>query len=463
MWQAESTNKTKDKSKLTFSLCCHAGRVSLPRVKKTPEFLDVLLKTSATFRQNIRRVNSAFAFTSTGAKVDESINNKPGPYTYRVHGQNCHRLGSLLPTPGEQPKYSQMYIFDTANEVKNRIRSLTGSISSTSLDEKVVSGLKEMLDSTNDLTKIYRSARDRYESGKPTDLTIRLVGQRHRGKQYDLPRSEEIAGLIVGDLSSTTGARDIILELQSNDLQRISELHPLYMALQYPLLFPYREDGYHVNIPYATANQKAIKRECVTMLEYYAYQIQTRLPEGMTLIRSGRLLHQYAVDAYMAIEQERMGWYRRNQKTLRADVYNNICDAIDRGDSDAKQVGRKVILPSSFTGGPRYMTQNYQDAMAICRTFGNPDLFITMTANPKWEEIKDHLERSGNSSANDRPNLICRVFKMKLDALMADLWDGDFFGEAESSKSLNYFQLYIKIIILHFNQINVKPTASYTI
>ncbi|CAA0408791.1 unnamed protein product [Arabidopsis thaliana] len=246
MWQAESTNKTKDKSKLTFSLCCHAGRVSLPRVKKTPQFLDVLLKTSATFRQNIRRVNSAFAFTSTGAKVDESINNKPGPYTYRVHGQNCHRLGSLLPTPGEQPKYSQMYIFDTANEVKNRIRSLTGSISSTSLDEKVVSGLKEMLDSTNDLTKIYRSARDRYESGKPTDLTIRLVGQRHRGKQYDLPRSEEIAGLIVGDLSSTTGARDIILELQSNDLQRISELHPLYMALQYPLLFPYGEDGYHV-------------------------------------------------------------------------------------------------------------------------------------------------------------------------------------------------------------------------
>lgn len=436
MWVAESTNKTKDKSKLSFSLCCHAGRVSLPRMKQTPEFLDSLLKTSATFRQNIRWVNSAFAYTSTGAKVDESVNKKPGPYTYRVHGQNCHRLGSLLPTEGEQPKYSQMYIYDTANEVKNRINSLSKSNSTTSLDEKVVSGLMEMFNSTNELTKIYRAARDRYETEQPTELSIRLVGQKHRGKQYDLPTSDEIAGLIVGDLSSTTGNRDVIVQFKTNDLQRISELHPLYMALQYPLLFPYGEEGYHINIPYAPTNQKAIKRGCVTMLEFYAYQIQTRLLEGTTLIRSGRLLHQYAVDAYMAIEQERMGWYRRNQKTLRADVYNNISDAIGRGDNDAKKVGRRIILPSSFTGGPRYMTQNYQDAMAICRTFGNPDLFITMTANPNWEEIKDHLERSGNSTPNDRPDIECRVFKIKLDALLADLWDGLFFGEAKSSKLL---------------------------
>lgn len=106
MWQAESTNKTKDISKLSFTLCCHGGRVSLPRMKETPEFLDKLLKTSAPFRQNIRGYNSAFAHTSTGAKVDESVNRKPGPYTYRVHGQNCHRIGSLLPTEGEQPTYS---------------------------------------------------------------------------------------------------------------------------------------------------------------------------------------------------------------------------------------------------------------------------------------------------------------------------------------------------------------------
>ena len=29
----------------------------------------------------------------------------------------------------------------------------------------------------------------------------------------------------------------------------------------------------------------------------------------------------------------------------------------------------------------------YQDAMAIVRTFGKPDLFVTMTCNPTWPEI----------------------------------------------------------------------------
>ena len=50
-------------------------------------------------------------------------------------------------------------------------------------------------------------------------------------------------------------------------------------------------------------------------------------------------------------------------------------------------IGKRIILPSSHTGSPRYMIQNYQDAMAICRQYGNPDLFITFTCNLKWPEI----------------------------------------------------------------------------
>jgi hypothetical protein len=46
-------------------------------------------------------------------------------------------------------------------------------------------------------------------------------------------------------------------------------------------------------------------------------------------------------------------------------------------------------LPSSFTGGPRQMHKLYQDGMAIVRVFGKPDLFITITCNPKWPEIQN--------------------------------------------------------------------------
>ena len=29
--------------------------------------------------------------------------------------------------------------------------------------------------------------------------------------------------------------------------------------------------------------------------------------------------------------------------------------------------------------------------MAICRTYGKPEIFFTMTANPNWPEIQDQL------------------------------------------------------------------------
>ena len=55
------------------------------------------------------------------------------------------------------------------------------------------------------------------------------------------------------------------------------------------------------------------------------------------------------------------------------------------------ELGKQVVLPSSFRGGPREMAQSYQDAMALVRKFGFPDLFITMTANPAWQEIANKL------------------------------------------------------------------------
>lgn len=54
-----------------------------------------------------------------------------------------------------------------------------------------------------------------------------------------------------------------------------------------------------------------------------------------------------------------------------------------------------------------------------------------MTANPNWEDVKEHLEQSGNLTANDRADLLCRVFKMKLEGILADIWDGTFFGETK--------------------------------
>ena len=47
-----------------------------------------------------------FAFTSTGIKLDKSMTHSRRTPTIRIQGQPCHRIGSLLPMPGKEPKFT---------------------------------------------------------------------------------------------------------------------------------------------------------------------------------------------------------------------------------------------------------------------------------------------------------------------------------------------------------------------
>ena len=40
------------------------------------------------------------------------------------------------------------------------------------------------------------------------------------------------------------------------------------------------------------------------------------------------------------------------------------------------ELGRMVILPSTFTGGPRYMQEKTQDALTYVKHYGRPDLSL---------------------------------------------------------------------------------------
>ena len=65
-----------------------------------------------------------FSFTSMGGKIDHKINSGRVPYVYRMCGQNYHLQGSLLPQEGDQPKFSQLYIYDTENEENNIVKEV---------------------------------------------------------------------------------------------------------------------------------------------------------------------------------------------------------------------------------------------------------------------------------------------------------------------------------------------------
>ncbi|XP_038701878.1 uncharacterized protein LOC119998611 [Tripterygium wilfordii] len=435
LWYEERTLKSKQPTHPKFSICCMSGRVQFPFLKEAPEPLASLLNDhtsiqSSRFMKIIRTCNAAFAFTSMGGHVDMQINNSNGPYVFQLNGQNHHLIGSLIPDQGKKPCFAQLYIYDTENELQNRIDAVSYERSQQGLDLVLIKSLLAMLDEHNILVKTFRMARDRFKSGDLHDVKLCLYSSRSReGREYSLPSSTEVAGLIVGDFNPENPYRDVVVHHQAKGLQRITEMHPSFMALQYPLLFPYGEDGYRDDIRYKEIiGFENLKRGFVTMREYYARQIQQRKMEAHTLLNGGKLFLQYVVDAYTCIEEQRLRFIRTHQDTLRSELYSGLHDAVTRGDVIAEEIGKRTLLPSSHTGSPRYRIQNYQDAMAICRWAGCPDLFITFTCNPKWPEIQYMLGAIGQTNASMRPDIVDRVFQIKLHELMNDIKKNKHFG-----------------------------------
>jgi len=123
MWYQERPDKSVTTTNKGFSLCCLKGKVHLPLLERPPDLLVNLLngsdQRSKHYFENMRAYNNMFSFTSIGGKIDNSMNDGVGPPTFILTGQNYHRIGSLLPGSGLRPKFAQLYIYDTNNELEN--------------------------------------------------------------------------------------------------------------------------------------------------------------------------------------------------------------------------------------------------------------------------------------------------------------------------------------------------------
>ncbi|XP_076960057.1 uncharacterized protein LOC143636311 [Bidens hawaiensis] len=122
------------------------------------------------------------------------------------------------------------------------------------------------------------------------------------------------------------------------------------------------------------------------------------------------------------VESQRLHFIRGKQSEHRSDTYESLRNLKTTGNSDVSTSGQRVILPSSSTGGSRYMMQNYLDAMCLCRWYDYPDFFLTITCNPGLPEVKRFL-KDANLNSEDWPDILCQIFKMKLDSMIKLLKD----------------------------------------
>ncbi len=93
------------------------------------------------------------------------------------------------------------------------------------------------------------------------------------------------------------------------------------------------------------------------------------------------------------------------------------------------------------------MANLFNDAMAIVREFGKPDLFVTMTCNPEWDEIKSELK--GKQTAVDVPDKATRVFRLKLKAMLEMILVKHILGKVNAHIYVIEFQKRVRSLLLY--------------
>ena len=143
--------------------------------------------------------------------------------------------------------------------------------------------------------------------------------------------------------------------------------------------------------------------------EFYGYHMMKRNTASDYLLNGGRLYQELILFAWTTAEDQRLNIICSHQDNLRADSYSNVRAELARREhdhlytNDHNPIGRVVLSPS-YTGSPRYYQEKFLNSTTIVARYGKPDLFITMTCNPNWPEIKNQLKPE--QKPQDWPDLV---------------------------------------------------------
>nr|XP_046478596.1 uncharacterized protein LOC124217240 [Neodiprion pinetum] len=406
--------------------CCHGRKITLPPLTEYPDVLQRLREgndeVSRHFRQHIRSYNDAFAFASFNCTVADMGNS--GPYVMKIIGDVSYKISTSLETANNnRPRYGQIYIYDVQTQLALRENDARRA--------NLLEIIGRLIIDINPYAANFKTTYERFVKGESLVRLNFIALKEDDRRRYNAPTCGELAALIVSD----DGAVSENIEVQVFPKQdRAVGYVPRYShhvdPMTFPLLFPSGDLGWSYNMKHVGTNKK------ISPVQYYGHRLALRRGEAQNqLLRSGRLTQHYVIHAYLTIESQRLLFLRNNQKQLRVECYKGMTDHISNSEantSDRTRLGNQMILPSSFSGSMRHMQQQYQDAMAITRKVGRPDLFITMTCNPKWPEICTVLKDfPTGTTVNDIPTIACRIFNMRLQQALKEIESGSVFGKIE--------------------------------
>ncbi len=390
-------------------------------------FRDVL--HSAHVAEHIRQYNQAMSMASVGHQRHHLIG---GPCTFILGGRTYHRIGGA--NHDGDPKFAQIYTLAVEDAVDRRME-----VQHHRLDAVILRELHEMMLQFNPWVRRY------VEAARNAQPLI-----------WKWDGSEEMNdAMVIGSLIAEYGShRDIKLCQSNGEVIFINDGHCLYHPLAYPILFPTGQVGWHWGM-------KNSEGQRITLTSYMKYMLMHR-DQPSHIQRCGKLALEFYCDAWATIESQRCDFHRlpSQQAQYRGCSRAALVDQLQY--ADAADIGNPVpqrsILPASHVGSPRYYHRLFQNAMALPRRFGRPDLFITMTCNPAWPEIR--LAIPGGSSWQEHPDIVARVFMMKVHNLHDDIKRKQIFGQVSAivyriewqSRGLPHMHMLV-ILASHINSV----------
>ena len=175
-------------------------------------------------------------------------------------------------------------------------------------------------------------------------------------------------------------------------------LNALYEPMQYPLLFPHATPGWGPHLKSIGWTQRA----------YY----QAHLLTEQCFKDFGRLACEWICDMFLRMEDERLDYVQKG-KAIEAQQFRNNLNGNESDEEENDNEDEDInsfTLPASFTGSPNFFADKVADALALARQRGKPDLMITATCNPNWQEIHEQLKPG--QSAVEVLQVTNRVFKV---------------------------------------------------
>ncbi|XP_065673376.1 uncharacterized protein LOC136090533 [Hydra vulgaris] len=183
--------------------------------------------------------------------------------------------------------------------------------------------------------------------GRSVSVVKMSLLEGHYRCRYNLPYHNEVAVVFVGEDGAPPASRKVVIYPRGHPLKTISSMSANLDPMVYPLFFPRGDAGWHNQLVHNPERATLVTNH-VTLSQYYNYKLSVR-QFFSSLVYGKKLFQQYAVDAYVKIEGQRLGFIRSNQNKQRSEQYDVLHERVNNLENNHNvRPGRIVVLPLTY-------------------------------------------------------------------------------------------------------------------